>query len=456
MKKQTVVIIWAAALLLLVVSCFGIFYFYNEPDSIGKTNKNIEVFGCTPESIVKYSVSDKNGEYSIKKISNDWCTDDNNVTNLNIEKINQLIYSASNIKAVGTISKRKLAEFDTSDAKKLEIDIENETDTENIEIRFLGTRQGFCAFKVEDAPQIYIMYQSTCDILTPSLNSLRVSEVFKELAQKDSFPEYFSYIDYDRTGFEVRTKTADELAKSKKNRYIMEKPYKREVDDELFEQQIAVKIPMLQATAFIKEPESLEGLGLDENSRAEFTFIWDGISETLYLGKNNGGLIYAKKKGTDGIFTINSLGLEFLNIDPFYILENSVFKINTDGIQSVIVKAQGEDYNITVADLNTEAPRFYVNGKAASENVFNEVLNKLDNVNFIGELITIPPNTADIVVTINCNNTAESQTISLAKQSDKNYAAFIDGKAEFSVNGEAVAELLEKLKEASNNPMKVE
>ncbi len=455
MKKQTVVIIWAAALLLLVVSCFGIYYFYNEIAPIGKTNKNIEIFNCVPEEITEYSVLDKTGEYTLERTKDGWSVEDKKVNNLNDDAINKMIHLASDIRAIGTINKKSLQSFDTSNAKKLEISTNRNFDHE-IEIRILGVSNGLCAFKVEDDHRIYVMYQSTADILTPSLNSLRISEVFEGLMEKDSMPEYFRYTDYDGSELVVRRKTAAELSRSKNNAYIMEKPFKREVNDDAFEQTITVKIPALQATAFVKETESLEGFGLDDESRAILNFKWNDREETLYLGKNKGGLVYAKRKDRNAIFTINSSQLEFLQTDPFYILENGILKTNADSIQSVIVKTCDEVYNISSIGRKDENPLFYVNGYAASEDVFENIVEKIKDVKLIGELSAVPQNREEFVVVINYNNAAGSQKISLTSLPDKNYAAFIAGRAEFSVDGNAVRELLEQIKKASNNPTKVE
>ena len=455
MKKQTVVIIWAAALLLLIVSCFGIYYFYNEVAPIGKTNKNIEIFNCSPDEIIEYSVSDKTGEYTLERTKNGWSVEDRNVTNLNDDAIDKMIHLASDIRAIGTINKKTLQSFDTSNAKRMEFSTNRKYDDE-IEIRFLGVSNGLCAFKVEDDHRIYVMYQSTADILTPALNSLRILEVFEGLTEKEDMPEYLSYTDYDGSELVVRRKTATELSQSKNNGYIMEKPFKREVNDDAFEQAITVKVPALQATAFVKKPENLEGLGLDDKERAILNFRWNGREETLYLGKNEGGLVYAKRKENDAIFTINSSQLEFLQTDPFYILENGILKTDSDNIQSVIVKTSNEVYNISSTGRKGENPLFYVNGNAANEDVFENIVEKIKDIKLIGELSTVPQNTEEIVVVINYNNTAGSQKISLSSLPDKNYAAFIAGRAEFSVDGNAVRELLEQIKKAGNNPTKVE
>ncbi len=454
MKKQTVVMIWAAALL-LVVSCFGIYYFYNEVASIGKTNKNIEIFNCLPDEITEYSVSDKTGEYTLERTKDGWRVEDINVTNLNDDAINKMILLASDIRAIGTINKKSLQSFDTSNAKRMEIST-NQKFNDEIEIRFLGVSNGLCAFKVEDDHRIYVMYQSTADILTPVLNSLRISEVFEGLKEKENMPEYLSYTDYDGSELVVRRKTASELSQNKNNGYIMEKPFKREVNDDAFEQAITVKIPALQATSFIKQPQSLESLGLDDKSRAVLNFRWSGKEETLFIGKNEGGIVYAKRMDKDLIFAINSSQLEFLQTDPFYILENGILKTDTENIQSVIVKTSNEVYNISSIGRKSENPLFYVNGNAANEDVFENIVEKIKDIKLIGELSTVPQNTEEIVVVINYNNAAGSQKISLSSLPDKNYAAFIAGRAEFSVDGNAVRELLEQIKKAGNNPTKVE
>ncbi|MBR5155074.1 MAG: DUF4340 domain-containing protein [Clostridia bacterium] len=452
MKRQTVVLIWAAALLLLVASCFGIYYIWDGSTQGFTKTKSTVAFNCVSTDIEEYTVIGDSGSYTIEKTRSGWQLDDDSKVKLDQDIVGKMIASASNITATGTVSRRDFEKLYTKEERRVKLEFDNDRD---VEIRFLGVCGNLCAFRVLDNNKIYVMNSSMRDILAPKLDSLRITTVFPKLAKNETLPDYYRYTDYNGSVVEVRTKTGAELAKGKDNRYVMEKPYQKEVDDEAFEQQIALKIPTIKITGFVDNPsDNIKVYALDEKSRAELSFKWDGYDETLYLGRTENGVVFAVKKNSKDIFTIDTSMLEFLKFDPFYILEDSVLKTDSKNIRSVKVTVGEMVYDITSIDRNSENPQFYVNGNVARQDVFEEIIDELDSINFLSELTSIPQDTRDVVVTVNYNNGVNSQTISLAKLNNKSYAAFIDGKAEFEVDGEAVLDLLQELKDASNNPMK--
>ncbi|MDO4744556.1 MAG: DUF4340 domain-containing protein [Clostridia bacterium] len=452
MKRQTVVLVWAAAILLLVVACFaGIYFVWDQ----GYTkNEPVEAFSCISTEIEGYAVSDKNGRYSLEKDDGIWQVEGDKTAELDQTAIGKMVAAASKITATGTLSRKDLEKFDISDTKTVMLEVD---DRDDVEIRFLGTLENLCAFKVSGDRRIYVMYAATRDILAPKLDALRITDVFPSLAKTDTLPDYYSYTDYDGTVMELRVKNATELTQSKNNRYIMQKPYLREVDDDLFEQQIAVKIPGLKATTFVNsQSQNLVVYGLDNASRATLSFKWNGTNETLYLGKAKDGAVFAMKDNSDSIFTINSSLLEFLQIEPFYILEGGILKAHADNILSLKV-IEGENvYNITASSRDGADRRFYINGKAASEDVFEDIVEELADIKFKNELDNVPENTGDIIITVSYNNAAHTQTVSLVKTRQKSYAVFIDGTAEFEVESADVDELMQKLRDASKNPIKMD
>lgn len=453
MKKQTAILVWSAILLLIIVGCVAM-YVVPGRSSEGYTPKSQEVFTCVSTDIRAYTVIDKNGEYTIEKKDRDWVIKNDPKAELDGTKVSKLLASASKITAIGTVGEKALKNFDTSVSDTVTIDIAGKPAAQ---LKFIGRLNDICAFTVSGDDKVYAMYAATRDILLPKVDSLRITVVFPHLTQKDSLPDYYCYTDYDGSVTEVRVKTNSEFAKSKDNRYIMEKPYIREVDDDLFEQQIAVKIPAMEISAFEPQPiKSLQVYGLDEKSRATMKISWDGIDETLYLGIAKDGLVYAAKADLESVFTISSSQLEFLNLDPFYILESGILKSDVEHIRSVTVK-NGEDvYTVTTEYKDGKKSQFSVNGKAASEDVFDEIMETLGDISFMQELGTAPQNTEDIVLTVVYDNAAASQTISLAKNGEKAFAVFMDGNAEFAVSKADVDELLKILKYASKDPIRVD
>ncbi len=451
MKKQTVVMIVVLALLLIVAGCFGIYYVGYKND---KKTENTELFSCMPSEIVEYSVNDGETAYKLVKKDDMWSVADNSVAVLDQKKVQDVVNSASRIVYLGVLKKRDIKGFEVIDIQSLDLKLKDGTE---VNFKFVGVKDGICAVRMNDSEEIYSVRKSVWDILVAKLDNFRVALVFEELKNIDEKISYYSFTDYDKTKTVVRTKTAAEISASKSNRYMMDAPYKKQVDDEKFEQQIAVKISQIAAAQYVDDfPENLEDYGLDEESRAVLHFRWGDAEETLYLGTDLGGKVHAIKNGQDGVFVINSSQLEFLQTEPFYILESGILKSDTENIYKVAVRTKDETFDITSSGRNGNNGQFFVNGKVASEAAFSTALEKLSDVKIFSELATVPEDTRDIVIDVYFDNHTGVQTISLAAVGDKEYAAFINGKAEFAVKRETVEALIEELEDISKNPMKID
>ncbi len=454
MKKQTVVLVWSAILLFIVAVCIGAYCIWGGWQGYTK-NQAMVAFNCISTDIEEYTVIDNGTSYTIERAMDGWQVEDHSKIKLDQDRVGKMIASVSNITANGTVSRKDFEKLYKSEEKVIKLDINN---AEDAEIRFLGTYENLCAFRVSDDKKIYVMNSSMRDVLAPKLDTLRITTVFTKLSKIDTLPDYYRYKDYDGSVVEVRTKNGTELAKGKDNRYIMTMPFKSEVDDDKFEQQIALKIPSITIKNYVEKPKPYnpEVYGLDEESRAELTFKWDDDTEILYLGKTENGRVYASKKNSDDVFTIETGMLEFLKLDPFYLMENGLLKADIRNIQSVDITIGDAVYTVVSEGRNTDTPKFYVCGKTATREVFEDVIDELEEMEFLSELTDIPQNTRDIVVTVNYDNGVGKQTIGLAKLKNKNYAAYIDGKAEFMVDGDAVDDLVEEVIDAYRNPMKID
>ncbi len=452
MKKQTVVLAWAAVLLLIVSLCVGGYYIWDGSSQGYTKTQSAVAFSCVSTDIEEYTVVDKTVYYTIERSDGVWRIEDLEKAKLDQEKVGKMIASVSNITAMGTVSRKDFEKLYQKEEKTVKLEIE---DAEDVEINFLGTYEGMCAFRVSGNKKIYVMNSSMRDILTPKLDTLRITTVFTKLSKIDTMPDYYKYKDYDGSVVEIRIKNATELAKGKGNRYIMERPFKREVDDDRFEQQIALKIPAISIKGFVENSvDNLEVYGLDEKSRAELSFRWDENLETLYLGKTENGTIYARKNNAADVFTIETGMLEFLKSDPFYVIENGLLKAHISNIKSIEIRIDDAIYTVSSENRNGDTPKFYVCGKTATKEVFEDILDELEEVEFLSELTEVPQDTSDISIRVYYDNGMASQKISLAVMKNKNYAAFIDGNAEFAVDGETVADLVEEVIEAYHNPMK--
>ena len=152
---------------------------------------------------------------------------------------------------------------------------------------------------------------------------------------------------------------------------------------------------------------------------------------------------------------IDAALLEFLQLEPFFVLDSGILKNAKEKVAGVTVEKGDMVYNITSSKINNDLRQYFLNGKAASSYVFAEILEALSDMSFKNEIDKEPSNTRDIQITVYYEN-GESQNITLVKTNEKAYAVFLNGKAEFEVYSDDVNELLEELKEASLNPMKMD
>ncbi len=449
MKKQTLVMLWASIILLIVVACIGIYIKQNIEEDIKKNG--IKIVDCATNEVESYGVLNKGFGYVIFSDDGAWRLKDNSVAVLDEDSVSSLIGAVSGIKATGVISEKEFKEFEPNNEIEISITLKN---GEKTKISFIGEKGDLSAFTVEGEDRIYTMYSSTRNILTPSVDSLRHFDLFEHVTNAGEFPDYYEYINHDGEKIVVRMKTNYEISKSDANRYIMTEPYARSVDDERFEQQILVKVQTLKVDSFINDnPKSLEPYGLGEN-RAILTLGFGHRRETIYLGRNEGDMVFAKRLDSDSVVAISAEKLSFLNIEPFYILEGGILKSEVDKIRKISISTKDGRYELS-RQKDGENLRYFINGSAASEEIYKEITEAIGDVAIMNELGDIPKDMQEIVIRVSYSSNQGPQTISLTTINDKKYAAFINGKAEFAIDKVAVDLVIERIAEAAANPMKL-
>lgn len=440
MKKQTKIILGSVAIILLVVACvFGFKIGFD------KKNKNSTptVFECLPSDILSYSVDNGKGEvYKLVREKDGWKAENNEAAIIDSGKAEELIRCASKITATGIADKVSLNGADKT-VQTVEIGL---PDGENVEIKFFGENVDVCFFMVSGDDTVYTLYTSVKDILTEPFDTLRILEVFEDFDDEKNMPETYEFTDYDKSKISLRLKTGYESAKDDKNRYMMTEPYLRSVDDEKFVQQVVVKLSAItRAGKFVDDnPESPEKYGLDKESRASLTLGRDGMTSTLYLGKNENGVVYAQMKGQSGVFSIKSTQLEFLSIEPFYLIDSRLLERSFEKINKISITVGSEKINLNRNSLGDGSEWFSLNGKNSSKDFFEEITGLINGLEVVSELITVPENTKDISMKIQADG--EQFDMTLVPSGEKEYAIFIGGKARFAVDRQKVDEIIERMK----------
>ncbi len=448
--KNKKIIISVVVVLLLAVGCACLYAVWPEEEKKSEP-ENIEVFDRVTAEIIEYSVTDRENQFVLVKNEGEWKIRGNELAILDQTKVTELMGNVSLISVKNVESDIDATTFEAQKKQEVKIVL---ADGEEFVFEFAELASDKCALRISGHDDIYAAHMSLRDILVAKLENLRVAVIFEGLLKETEEMSYYSFTDYDKTKTVVRTKTAYEISANKTNSYVMETPYARDVDDEKFEQQISVIIPRLSAQKYVENPsENLEDYGLDSDSRAVLNFRWGSLDESLFLGKSEGSMVYAMKKGTDEIFLINSSNLAFLNTEPFYLLEPCVLDGETENITSFSIHKGETAYDVKIRKASDGTNQYYINEKAASENAFLTLRNKLSEISLKSELLTVPEVADKISLTIVFSNGQKRQTLTFVPNGEKDYAMFENGTAKFAVDKSTVDGFIAELDTISKNPL---
>jgi len=449
MKKHKA-LIYSLVSLVLVAGCFGIYFLFDseEPEVATK-----HIFECRVADIKEYEVSTDTGGFVLVKSDETWSVRDNETAILDQAKVQELMGNIAVITVYEDDAELDSEEFDSLKRQNVRIVLAN-GDEHTFE--FADINKEKCALRISGDNRIYTSHMSLKNILVAKLENLRVSLVFEGVNITEDSVSYYSFENYEKEKTVVRAKNATEIALNKNGIYIMEEPHKKDVDDDLFEQQILMNLSTLVAKKYVDNPsEDLAEYGLDPKSRAELRFVTDDKECALYLGKIENGLVYAELENADDIFLVNASSLDFLKADPFYILNRSILKYDVENISSITVQNGDSEYRITAEkDSESNEIQCFVNGNAASEDSFLRITEAIQSIELKSELVTIPEVTESITVEIVFRNNSEIQHLGFVSISEKDYAMFADGTADFAVDKEAVDGFLAELDTVSKNPLK--
>lgn len=449
--KNRKAVIFSVIVILVIVSGLCLFFALGGEEQTKVTYKDI--FDCRVSDIVGYTVTDGENGFTLEKSGEEWRVKDDKIHTLNQQKVQELLGNASVISVLDIDSGISKSEFSKMPKQTVCIAL-NDGSEHTFEFAVLNKEK--CALNVSGDDEVFVAHLSLRDILVAKLENLRYKFLFDGLAESDEALTYYSYLDYDKSKTVVRMKNAGELSKGKKTSYVMVEPYNEEVDDELFEQQIAVNIPIMTAEKYVSEPaEELSVYGLDRESRAELSFKWGTKDEALYLGKNENGLVYGMLRNTDGIFMINASKLGFLKTEPFYVLDRGILTAEPEKVSRITIRMGDVAYSVSSRKAaDGENNLYFINDSPMSEENFASLVEMLDEIELKGELLTVPENSDGIKLEITYGNGYSGQRLVFVQTTDKDYAMFADGTAKFAVDKAAVDSFVNALDAASKNPLK--
>lgn len=370
MKKQTALKIVCTVIMLLVVVCG--FLVYNL--IAGKKSAGGDViFKCIPSAIDKISVKNSSGEYSFIKTES-WTIE---------ELKDKELVEDSIISSVNSLS---LVRGDKVRDKNINPEYCSEIVVSTGENEFLFTLlKDNDKFYIKTNGKIYEVSQIWHTIAERDMNYYRDNRLndIKSLTEggENRFVSY-NYKPSEKQAplreITVRVKNSGEVPYfSTKSPYMLEKPYLRSVDKDIFESKVLANIPNIRIDKFIEEDaEDFSMYGLDEKSRGELTVFYDDKTFKLYIGDNaESGRVYAATDKGSAVFTIMKDWIEFINSESFEFIEKELYTYNFDYINGADIKINGK--NIM---LRTSQNKFYIDNNPISDETYKNFKNEISKL----------------------------------------------------------------------------
>ncbi len=173
--------------------------------------------------------------------------------------------------------------------------------------------------------------------------------------------------------------------------WMMRKPYSflRETDTEALTVFLK-KIVLDKLVDFIDDdPDDFTMYGLSP-PQAELELRAGEESVILFVGKQVGESIneyYVQQSGSSAVITVESQKLRFLDVEPFDLIEKTIFPINISTIESIAVFVEGVGYDLQVEQLNESGQsRFSVNDVEVGEKAFMNFYVRLTGIPLVGEV----------------------------------------------------------------------
>ena len=438
-KKQFIIlaaVIAALAALLVLLTVFGGKNTEKQPNEDSeKTSISIMNFN---DDVVRYTVENNNGSSSFVKKDSKWTVESSPDIELDQNYVTASVAKASFMYAKSLVEKNsgKLSGygFDTPSAT---VTLEAAAGNKAV-IRFgkkTATESGYYAV-VNDSSDVYIVETGSVEKVAGNLDNFRIRNLYNF---DYSSVTHFS-LESDKYTINIGKRTKNDPNQSNLSSWVMETPYKKPVNSNIFEENVLKVINFTVVDFTDDNPSDYTKYGLNP-PKYTISVLAEGKSFTIYLGSDAGsGKIYARIKDKPNVFTISSDSVKYKDFTPVYLLESLVFVRNISAVDSIDFKSDNL-YHFSSAN-----GRFFADGKETDEKNFRKMYSSLISAVISGEADGSKIGAEICSFTFNYNTGTPSETVVYYEYGDMYAAVKINGKIEFYVKRKFAEDIVESVK----------
>lgn len=457
MKKKIISIAAAAIVLVLLAAAYFALSKVDAPSENDEKNSTIteytSLLSIDKDTVTKYSIKTADFEYALIKSNGEWAVEGKEFIRLDSVKADELIKAASVINADDVIESPDSLVSYGLDNPQAEIKIFADSATYDINIGNTAPTQDRYYITFNGDGKVYTVYESSVKEMLQSIDNLRMKNIHniteEGLKKQDEFVSMVLEKPNGNT-VSIRRKNAEELQNDiAANAFVMEKPYYKNINTYTFEQYVFEKIPNLKIIAYVEDaPSDLSKYGLDNSQKTVLIFQTVNEKLEIELGKEDSGTYYAKLPNENSVFTLSANELSVLKLETFKLLDPSVYLAYIGDVESVEFKSGGDSVLFRIEDIDS-GYKYYAGEKELEEKEFQAIYHEIISLSFTAPSGGSLSDTADYEYSFKFRD-GRVDNVKFVSENERNYAAVVNGKAEFSLDKGQVKTLADKVFQFKN------
>ena len=443
-NKKTALILFAVVLILCAFTAFV--FVWDGPDKQGEDeniqNESIVVFEGNKDELMSIKVSMPHDVYFISKYGDGWTIDGVDTELIVPYTVDSLAFNVSNVVA------KSIVEENPSDLEKYGLEVPSYV----ITATYKNDKKSFFLGDKTSLGDGYYLADETRDTVYV-VNTSVFSSFFKE--KSEYMDTSLLKIDANKLNkIHIKNNKVSIKLNSLENPQVidgytiadweMTEPYKLTIDSSQLSEAIITKIAAITTDALVSDKGDLSTYGLS-NPYATVT-LWDsdGSSQTLGVSQIKNGKCYVSTSGSKLIYSVDSSSIDFVDIDPFKLVNKFVNIVFVDETEKIVVKNNNDEYTLSVSGNDKKI--YMYNGVAVEEEKFKvELYQPVIGLVCSSFCLDAVYKTPSITIEYYMADKSFSK-VEFVEYDDRNFAVFKDGSCIFKILKKDVNSMLDSLK----------
>lgn len=442
-NKKTALILFAVVLVLCVLTAFV--FMWDGPSDAGSednlSDESIVVFEGNKDELLAITVSMPQDIYMISKYGDGWTIDGVDTELIVPYTVDSLAYNVSKVVA------KSIVEENPSDLDKYGLSVPSYVITATYKNDkksfFLGdkTSLGDGYYLVDETKNtVYTVHTSVFSSLFKEKSHYMDTNLLKIDAQKIN-------------KIQIKNKDVSIKLNALENPQVidgytiadweMTEPYKLTIDSSQLSENIISKIASITTNGLVSDKGDFSAYGLSNPYATVVLGDADNVTQTLYISQAKDGEYFVSTSDSKLIYSVESSVLDFIDIDPFKIVNKFVNIVFVDDIEKIVVKNSADEYTLSVSGKDKK--KYLFNGANVDEEKFKVDLYQ-PVIGLVCSGFCVDASYKNPSVTIEYYMADKSFVkVEFSEYDDRNFAVFKDGNCTFKILKKDVYAMIDAL-----------